>query len=230
MGSSLRLKQSWGTCSRNCYWEWESERTSLDYLLNLLFFFSPDHKKPRSGANLLNQVLGWFIYFYIMRKFAALALRTLVWLLLTGPIWCQKPAVNIGAVFTFNSVIGRAAKPAMEAAISHINADPKILDGTQLKLLMEDANCSGFLGTVGGIYPLSLPSLSIYCSFASFLSCLSAAPVRRIVPSPVYLLPSSLRLSCSGLTQACSSTFSFGFCYPYSFMAESRTKRGHLPI
>ncbi|XWS64106.1 hypothetical protein CRYUN_Cryun06bG0158400 [Craigia yunnanensis] len=61
---------------------------------------------------------------------------------------CQKPAVvNLGAIFTFDSVIGRAAKPAMEAAISDINATPTILNGTHLNLFMADANCNVFLGS-----------------------------------------------------------------------------------
>lgn len=64
---------------------------------------------------------------------------------------CEKPAVvNIGAIFTFNSVIGRAAKPAMEAAVADINANPTILNGTRLNLFMEDANCSVFLGSTEG--------------------------------------------------------------------------------
>ncbi|XP_012086330.1 glutamate receptor 3.7 isoform X2 [Jatropha curcas] len=63
---------------------------------------------------------------------------------------CQRPkVVNIGAVFTFDSVIGRAARPAMETAVSDINADARILNGTELKLFMEDANCNVFLGSVG---------------------------------------------------------------------------------
>ncbi|KAK3031874.1 hypothetical protein RJ639_035644 [Escallonia herrerae] len=62
---------------------------------------------------------------------------------------CQRPAVvNVGAIFTFNSVIGKAAKVAMEFAVSDVNADPRILNGTELKLIMEDADCSVFLGSV----------------------------------------------------------------------------------
>ncbi|XVF85662.1 hypothetical protein PTKIN_Ptkin17bG0134300 [Pterospermum kingtungense] len=64
-------------------------------------------------------------------------------------VGCQKPAVvNVGAVFTFDSVIGRAAKPAMEAAISDINANPTILNGTHLNLFMADADCNVFLGSI----------------------------------------------------------------------------------
>ncbi|XP_039052961.1 glutamate receptor 3.4-like [Hibiscus syriacus] len=60
-----------------------------------------------------------------------------------------KPKViNIGALFTLNSVIGRAAQPAIEAAIDDVNSNPNILNGVQLKLIVRDTNCSGFVGTM----------------------------------------------------------------------------------
>lgn len=58
--------------------------------------------------------------------------------------------VNIGALFTFNSVIGRSAKPAILAALDDINSDPTVLRGTKLNIIFQDTNCSGFLGTVEG--------------------------------------------------------------------------------
>ncbi|XP_043693521.1 glutamate receptor 3.7-like [Telopea speciosissima] len=69
--------------------------------------------------------------------------------LLNGYVHCQKPPiVNVGAVFTFDSVIGRAAKGAMEVAAADINEDSTILNGTQLNLIMEDSNCSVFMGSI----------------------------------------------------------------------------------
>ncbi|KAG5231982.1 glutamate receptor [Salix suchowensis] len=71
-------------------------------------------------------------------------------LLVNGFVSCLRPAVvNLGAIFTFDSVIGKAAKPAMEAAVSDINNDTRILNGSKLNLLMDDVNCSVFLGSVG---------------------------------------------------------------------------------
>ncbi|KAA8524648.1 hypothetical protein F0562_011071 [Nyssa sinensis] len=64
--------------------------------------------------------------------------------------WSGVPFHSQGAIFTFDSVIGRVAKAAMEAAAFDINADPRILGGTQLNLIMEDANCSVFMGSIGG--------------------------------------------------------------------------------
>ncbi|GMP49322.1 hypothetical protein CsSME_00016344 [Camellia sinensis var. sinensis] len=42
----------------------------------------------------------------------------------------SKPnVVNIGALYTFNSVIGRSAKPAIEAAVDDVNSDSTVLLG-----------------------------------------------------------------------------------------------------
>ncbi|KAI6672807.1 hypothetical protein NL676_000713 [Syzygium grande] len=57
-------------------------------------------------------------------------------------------ALTIGSLLTRNSTIGKAARPAIQAAIDDVNADSSILAGTELKLLEYDTNCSGFLGTV----------------------------------------------------------------------------------
>ncbi|XP_077221020.1 glutamate receptor 3.4-like [Tasmannia lanceolata] len=61
----------------------------------------------------------------------------------------SRPSVlKIGSLFTFNSVIGRVAGPAIEAAVADVNADSTVLAGTRLKVVSQDTNCSGFLGTI----------------------------------------------------------------------------------
>jgi glutamate receptor, ionotropic, plant len=63
-----------------------------------------------------------------------------------------RPAeARIGALFTFDSVIGKAVRPAIELAIADVNADPSILPGTKLSVLMQDTNCSVFVGTIEGL-------------------------------------------------------------------------------
>ncbi|KAL4359695.1 hypothetical protein AHAS_Ahas08G0103100 [Arachis hypogaea] len=75
-----------------------------------------------------------------------------IWTIFCGGIFCSRPAsVNIGAVFTFDSVIGRAAKVAMKMAVDDVNADPRVLNGTHLNLIMKDAACSVFLGAIGAL-------------------------------------------------------------------------------
>ncbi|CAA0816073.1 Glutamate receptor 3.4 [Striga hermonthica] len=56
--------------------------------------------------------------------------------------------INIGALFTSDSVIGRSAGPAILAAVDNVNSDNGILKGTKLNLIVQDTNCSGFLGIV----------------------------------------------------------------------------------
>lgn len=58
--------------------------------------------------------------------------------------------VAVGALFTYDSTIGRAARLAIELAVDDVNADRTVLAGTQLKLITQDTNCSGFLGTIEG--------------------------------------------------------------------------------
>ncbi|XP_065880852.1 glutamate receptor 3.3 [Euphorbia lathyris] len=61
----------------------------------------------------------------------------------------SRPAVvNIGAIFTFESTIGRVAKVAIDEAVKDVNANSSILRGTKLALQMHNSNCSGFTGMV----------------------------------------------------------------------------------
>ncbi|CDY48271.1 BnaA05g10830D [Brassica napus] len=60
-------------------------------------------------------------------------------------------SVNVGALFTYDSFIGRAAKPALMAAIDDVNADQSILRRTKLNIVFHDSNCSGFVGTMGAL-------------------------------------------------------------------------------
>ncbi|XP_068306831.1 glutamate receptor 3.3 [Pyrus communis] len=61
----------------------------------------------------------------------------------------SRPAVvNIGAIFTFDSTIGRVAKLAIQEAVKDVNSNSSILHGTELVVHMRTSNCSGFLGMV----------------------------------------------------------------------------------
>ncbi|KAM0869285.1 hypothetical protein ACQ4PT_040779 [Festuca glaucescens] len=61
----------------------------------------------------------------------------------------QRPStVTVGALFTYESIIGRAARLAIELAVDDVNADTVVLAGTNLKLITHDTNCSSFLGTI----------------------------------------------------------------------------------
>ncbi|XP_034226272.1 glutamate receptor 3.6-like [Prunus dulcis] len=56
--------------------------------------------------------------------------------------------VNIGAIFTFDSVIGKIAKLAIALAVEDVNSDPEILNGTKLTLKMQNTKSSDFLGII----------------------------------------------------------------------------------
>ncbi|XP_048556900.1 glutamate receptor 3.5-like [Triticum urartu] len=60
-----------------------------------------------------------------------------------------RPAnVSIGALFTFDSVIGRSARAAIDLAVADVNRDARVLRGTHLSLVAQDTKCSGFVGTI----------------------------------------------------------------------------------
>ena len=81
----------------------------------------------------------------------SVAIMALIVAILVVPMGCQRPkVVNVGAVFTFDSVIGRAAKVALEAAVSDVNADRSVLKERELRLFMEGSSCNVFHGSFGG--------------------------------------------------------------------------------
>ena len=89
----------------------------------------------------------------------------------TAAVSGQRPsALSVGALFTYDSTIGRAARLAIELAVDDVNADPAVLAGTSLNLITQDTNCSGFVGTIEGQLGslLSVPSVLLHCLFPYF--------------------------------------------------------------
>lgn len=65
----------------------------------------------------------------------------------------SRPAiVNIGAIFSFDSPIGRPAAIAIKEAVKDVNSNWSVLHGTKLHVDMQNSNCSGFIGMVGGMF------------------------------------------------------------------------------
>lgn len=92
-----------------------------------------------------------------------LSLTLLILVLYNTLVCCKRPdVVNVGAIFSYDTVIGKVAKVAMGMAVDDVNKDPTILNGTQFKLIMEDSNCSVFLGSMKG-NPLLLVVLTLFC-------------------------------------------------------------------
>ncbi|KAL0301801.1 UNVERIFIED_CONTAM: Glutamate receptor 3.7 [Sesamum radiatum] len=104
----------------------------------------------------------------------AVVSAVLVFLVFVGrPLQCEQPAVvKVGAVFTFDSVIGRGAKIAMEMAVEDINSDPRILNGTQLRMVMEDPKCSAFMGSVQALQMIEKEVVAIVGPQSSAIACI----------------------------------------------------------
>lgn len=62
--------------------------------------------------------------------------------------------VTIGAIFSFNSTIGKVAKVAIQAAVDDVNSSSQVLNGTNLSITMQDCQ-SGFLGIIQSKNPYS---------------------------------------------------------------------------
>ncbi|XP_073140260.1 glutamate receptor 3.3-like [Henckelia pumila] len=56
--------------------------------------------------------------------------------------------VNVGAILTLDSTIGKVAKIAIEEAVKDVNANSSVLSGTTLVVHIRNTNCSGFLGLI----------------------------------------------------------------------------------
>ncbi|GMH24530.1 hypothetical protein Nepgr_026373 [Nepenthes gracilis] len=69
--------------------------------------------------------------------------------------------VNVGVILASDSITGKVAKVAIEAALHDVNSDPDVLSGTTLKISMLDSNFSGFLGIVEAMQFMEAETVSI---------------------------------------------------------------------
>ncbi|XP_047975622.1 glutamate receptor 3.2-like isoform X1 [Salvia hispanica] len=69
--------------------------------------------------------------------------------------------INIGAIFSLDTINGKVAKIAMAAAAADVNSDPTILGASKLLLSVYDSNFSGFLGIIGGLRYLEADTVAI---------------------------------------------------------------------
>ncbi|XP_050387972.1 glutamate receptor 3.6-like [Argentina anserina] len=66
----------------------------------------------------------------------------------TTNISTRPEIVNVGAILASNSIVGKAAKVAMEAAVADVNSDPSVLRGTKMVVTTQNSDFSGFLGII----------------------------------------------------------------------------------
>ena len=83
--------------------------------------------------------------------------------------------ITIGALFAFDSVIGRSARTAIQLAVDDVNRDPTVLSGTNLSVVLQDTNCSGFAGIIQGRSRLLSQSISLCLHCLPFVSTLFSA-------------------------------------------------------
>ncbi|XP_020217528.1 glutamate receptor 3.6 isoform X2 [Cajanus cajan] len=70
--------------------------------------------------------------------------------------------VNIGALFSFNTSVGRSIQIAIEAAVEDVNSNPNILGQTKLNLsLQEDSKYRGFLSIVEVLQVMARKTVAI---------------------------------------------------------------------
>ncbi|XVE93053.1 hypothetical protein REPUB_Repub01dG0157000 [Reevesia pubescens] len=85
--------------------------------------------------------------------------------------------VNVGAIFSFNTIDGKVAKVAMKAAENDINSDPSVLVGRKLSIALHDSNFSSFLGIFGALEFMETDTVAIigpqYAVMAHVLSHLA---------------------------------------------------------
>ncbi|GKA77638.1 glutamate receptor 3.6-like protein [Tanacetum coccineum] len=68
--------------------------------------------------------------------------------------------VNIASILTFNSIIGKVAKIALQAAIDDVNIDPTILSGTKIKITFHDSNYSAFMSIIEALQVMETDSVA----------------------------------------------------------------------
>lgn len=78
--------------------------------------------------------------------------------------------VNIASILTFDSIIGKVAKIALEAAIEDVNSDPTILNGTKLKITLHDSNYSGFLSMMEALEVMEKETVAVIGPQSSVLA------------------------------------------------------------
>jgi hypothetical protein len=110
----------------------------------------------------------------------------------------RPPSVTIGALFTFDSVIGSSAATAIRLAVDDINRDATLLRGTNLSVLMQDTKCSGFVGTIQGrtAQLSSCPSLLPSCCSVLFNIFFFCKPTKSLPPRAHHRHLTSGRLAC----------------------------------
>lgn len=77
--------------------------------------------------------------------------------------------INLGAIFTLDTINGQVSQIAMKAAVDDINSDPNILGARNLSLQIHDSNYNGFLSIMGGKFLLHLLSCTALLNWVELI-------------------------------------------------------------
>lgn len=98
----------------------------------------------------------------------------------SGNVSSRPSVVNIGAIFTFNSTIGRVSKIAIEQAVKDVNSNSSVLPHTKLILHMQNSNCRGFLGMVEALQFMETDIIAIIGPQSSVIAHLISFPAKEL--------------------------------------------------
>ncbi|KAB2623628.1 glutamate receptor 3.6-like [Pyrus ussuriensis x Pyrus communis] len=79
----------------------------------------------------------------------------------TTNVSTRPDVVNLGAIFSFDTIIGKVAKVAIEAAVEDVNSDPSVLGGTKMIVTKQDSNYSGLLGIIEALRFMEKDTIAI---------------------------------------------------------------------
>ncbi|CAI9758070.1 unnamed protein product [Fraxinus pennsylvanica] len=125
---------------------------------------SPPIVKPlqlASESPLLVEIWVWIIQFTMKLFFLLVLLAFFNGYGVSKSFPTRPDVVSIGSVLSVDSIIGKVAKVAIEAAVEDVNANPDVLGGTKLKLSLHDSNFSGFLGIMEAIRFMEMETVAI---------------------------------------------------------------------
>ncbi|KAI7738381.1 hypothetical protein M8C21_008444, partial [Ambrosia artemisiifolia] len=78
--------------------------------------------------------------------------------------------ISIASILTFDSIIGKVAKIALEAAIEDVNSHPTVLNGTKLKLTLHDSKYNGFLSMMAALQVMETDAVALIGPQSSVLA------------------------------------------------------------
>ncbi|KAL7590547.1 hypothetical protein Lser_V15G39747 [Lactuca serriola] len=88
--------------------------------------------------------------------------------------------VKIGSVLAFDSIVGKAAKIAVQTAVKDVNSDPSVLNGTKLELIIHDSGSSGFVSIIEALHFMASETVALLGPESSALTLMISYIVKEL--------------------------------------------------